>query len=106
MVGRAAALRREVRRILGEEVSRFDGVPTPEGLAAQGRALGMAQGLRYFAPAAGRKLVAEVEEVIRGSRSAASWRRLGRVLMVRDPAQVCAHGVKAGLRCFACRTGR
>ena len=106
MLGRAALLRREVRRILAEEVTYFNGAPTPEGLAAQGRALGMAQGLCYFAPAAGRRLVADVEEVTRGSRSAASWRRLGRVLVVRDPAQVCAHGVKAGMRCFACRTGR
>ena len=105
MVCRAVLLRGEVRRILADGVDCFNGAPTPEGHASLNRALGMAQGLCYFAPAAGHKLVAEVEEVIRGSRSPKSWRRLGGVPAVRDAAHVCEHGVTVGLRCFACRTG-
>ena len=73
--GGAPAVRDEVRRILAEEITWFNGAIATDGRCAQARALGMAEAVRYFAPAAGQRLVEEVMQVLRGERDPKTWRR-------------------------------
>lgn len=73
--GGAPSVRDEVRRILAEEITWFNGAITTDGLCTQSRALGMAEAVRYFAPASGRRLVEEVMQVLDGGRDPKTWRR-------------------------------
>ncbi|MHB1870811.1 MAG: hypothetical protein ACYCT1_08155 [Steroidobacteraceae bacterium] len=72
--GGAPEVRRKVRELMAAAAAAGDACQWVQERALRERAKGMAEAVRYFAPADGRRLAAEVEEVMLGDRDPATWR--------------------------------